>query len=114
MAFGMSGSSTGGVMGFPSVPGEGQDQWAQLSGASPANPLVGGYAGGAGYGTGQRKIATSPNPTAAIASGNPSFSHWSQLFDLKNNPIGWVLLLLLGYVAMTHLQIAKKLPRFTK
>lgn len=114
MAFGMSGSASGGVMGSPSVPGQGLDQWALMSGMSPGSPLAGGYAGSPGFQGGQRKIATSANQTAAIAAGAPGTQHWSQLFNLGNNPIGWILILLLGYVAITHLQIAKKLPRFGK
>jgi hypothetical protein len=102
MAIGLDTSGNGGVMSVPQVPGLGDDQWAQMSGMSPAHPLIGGYAGSAGYGTGQRRISTIPNQGAAIASGNPSYQHWSQLFNLKNNPIGWVLILILAYYAMHH------------
>jgi len=112
MAYGQAPSSTGGVMGFPSVPGLGQDEWAAMSGMNPGNPLAGGYPGSAGYGTGQRKIATAPNATAAIAAGTPGTQSWSGLFNLGSNPLGWILLMLIGYVAITHLQLGHLLPHF--
>jgi hypothetical protein len=114
MAYGLSPSANGGVMSSPSVPGLGQDQWAMMSGANPSNALIGGYAGSPGYLGGQRKIATSPNATAAVAAGQPGTQSWSQLFNLKGNPIGWILILLLVYVAITHMQMAKKLPHLGK
>src|ERR1700761_9614007 len=114
MAFGQGPASTGGVMGSPSVSGLGQDQWAMMSGMSPATALPGGYPGNPGYNSTQRKISTAPNSMAATAAGAPGTQNWSQLFNLGGNPLGWILLLLIGYVAITHLQIAKKLPRLTK
>ncbi len=105
MAIGMSGSQRGGVIGVPDVPGLGEDQWAIMSGANPSNPLIAGYAGSPGYGTGQRKISTSPNPMATLSTGAPMSKHWSGVFDLKNNPSGWVLLLALGYWAMHKFKV---------
>jgi hypothetical protein len=102
MGIGLDTSATGGVMSVPQVPGLGDDQWAAMSGMHPGHPLVGGYAGSPGFGTTRARVASIPNQPAAIASGNPSYQHWSQLFNLKNNPIGWVLILLLAYLAMHH------------
>ena len=99
-ATGLGTSGNGGVMSVPEVPGLGDDQWAAMSGMHPGHPLVGGYSGSPAFG--QPRVSTIPNQPAAIASGNPSYQHWSQLFNLKNNPIGWVLILLLVYLAMHH------------
>lgn len=96
-------------MSIPAVPGLGDDQWALMSGISPGHPLVGGYVGSPGYGTLRPRVASIPNQGAAIASGNPSYQHWSQLFNLKHNPIGWVLILLLAYLAMHHFSAAGSL-----
>lgn len=100
MAFGLDTSGNGGVMSSPVIPGLGDDQWAAMSGMHPGNAL-------AGYG-GQRRISTVPNQPAAIAGGNPSFGHWSQLFNLKSNPTGWVLILALCYLAL-HVQLGGSL-----
>jgi hypothetical protein len=112
MAYGMG--QTGGVMGTPAVSGQGVDQWSMMSGMAAGTPLAGGYAGSPGYNTTTRKIATAPNSTAAVATGTPGTQNWSQLFNLGGNPLGWILILLIGYVAITHLQIARKLPHIGK
>lgn len=98
MATGMNTSYNGGVAATPSVPGLGEDQWAQLSGAHPASPLITGYTGGPGYG--QTRIASGPNVMAARANGTPGGGHWTQLFDLQGNPLGWILLMILAYMAL--------------
>lgn len=98
MATGLSTSYNGGVAATSSIPGLGEDQWALISGAHPANPLITGSIGGTGYG--QTRIASSPNPMAARANGTPGQGHWTQLFDLKGNPLGWILLLLLAFGAI--------------
>ncbi len=95
---------SGGVFEWPAVPELGYDTWAEMSGMQPGHPLVGGVAGTPGYGGGQRQVAIAQaNPTAGVASGAPARSHWSELFNFKGNPIGWVLLMALGYYALNHI-----------
>lgn len=100
MATGLGTSYNGGVAATPSIPGLGDDQWAQMSGAHPASPLITGTFGSPGYG--QTRIASAPNPGAAAANGTPGQGHWSQLFDLTNNPLGWVLILILAFMALHY------------
>src|SRR5581483_104756 len=96
----------GGVFAWPDVPETGFEQWAEMSGMSPGHPLVGGSAGQPGYGGGQRQVAVAaPDPTAGVASGAPARAHWSELMNLKGNPIGWVLMVALGYLALTHIHV---------
>jgi len=96
----------GGVFSWPDVPELGYETWAEMSGMAPAHPLVGGFAGRPAYGQGQRQVAVAqPDPTAGVSAGAPPRSHWSELFNLKGNPIGWVLILLIGYLGLTHLHV---------
>ena len=94
MALGTDTSSSGGAIDIGSGIA-GDDMWAAMSGISAASPLVGGTPGVAGYGvTGFANVATSPSPTAALAAGTAR-RHWSGAFDLKNNPLSWLLLVCL-------------------
>jgi hypothetical protein len=94
----MNTSYGGGVAATPSVPGLGEDQWAAISGANPASPLITGHFGSPGYG--QTRIASAPNVQAARANGTPGGGHWTQLFDLSGNPLGWILLMFLAFMAI--------------
>lgn len=99
MAYGLS--DVAGVFSLPPDTELGYDTWAQMSGMSPGHALVGGYAGGAGYGVNGRQVALAQaNPTLAASGGAPPAAHYSQLFNLKGNPIGWVLVGLLLYYAL--------------
>ena len=98
MATGMNSAYNGGVAATPSVPGLGEDQWAITSNAHPASPLITGTFGSPGYG--QTRIASAPNVGAARANGTPGGGHWTQLFDLGGNPLGWILLMILAYMAI--------------
>lgn len=106
MAFG-TGSDVAGVFSYPLVADAGYADWATMSGASPAHPLVGGSAGAVGYGGGQRSVAlAAPDPTAAVQGGAPTAAHWSQLFNLRGNPTGWVLLLAILYLGLSSIHLS--------
>lgn len=105
MALGTDTSASGGTIDATRYPTYADDLWSAMSGISPTSGLVGGTPGTAGYGvTGFANVASSPNPTAAQVQGT-SKGHWSGAFDLKNNPLSWLLLILLVLWA------AHKLPR---
>jgi hypothetical protein len=96
----------GGVFAWPDVPSLGYENWAEMSGMAPGHALVGGSAGSPGYGAGQRQVAVAQaDPMASVAAGAPARGHWSELMNLKGNPIGWVLIVLLGYMALTHIHV---------
>jgi hypothetical protein len=99
MAYGLS--DVAGVFSLPPDTELGYDTWAEMSGMSPHHPLVGGHAGQPGYEGGQRQIAVAQAPaTMAASAGAPPAAHWSQLFNLKGNPIGWVAIGVLLYYAL--------------
>jgi hypothetical protein len=106
MAFGQD--QGGGLLDPPIVQGEGYADWASMSGMHPQNSLVGGNAGSPGYGTGQRQVAlASPgqNNAATLASGSPARANWSEVFNLKGNPIGWVLIASILYLGLMHIHV---------
>lgn len=108
MAFGVSNNSGGGVMDWPAVPDLGYADWAGMSGMQPGHPLVGGTAGAPGYGGGQRQVAVADPGQAAmaqVAAGSPARANWSELFNLKGNPIGWVLLAAIAYLGLMHVHV---------
>jgi hypothetical protein len=107
MAYGL-GNDIIGVMSYPTGgPMSGYEDWAGMSGMQPAHPLVGGSAGSPGYGGGQRSVAlAAPDPTQAVQSGAPVAAHWSQLFNLKGNPIGWVALASIFYLGISSIHLS--------
>jgi hypothetical protein len=96
----------GGVFEWPATPEVGYEDWAGMSGMSPGHPLVGGSAGVPGYGGGQRQVAVAaPNPTAGVASGSPARANWAELFNLRGNPIGWVLIAAVLFLGLMHIHV---------
>ncbi len=99
----------GGVFSTPNEVEPGYDSWAQMSGVHPDSPLVGGRAGLLGAAgidvTGQsRRVAiAAADPLADL--GAPMRSHWSELGNLQGNPIGWILLATILYLALTHIAL---------
>ncbi|MGI8412660.1 MAG: hypothetical protein ACR2QA_09235 [Solirubrobacteraceae bacterium] len=100
---------SGGVFGWPDLPELGQESWAQTSSMHPYNPLVGGRAGSIGGQGGvnvtgnERRVAiASP---ASAATGGPVRGHYSELLNLKGNPIGWVLIAAIVYLGLAHISL---------
>jgi hypothetical protein len=97
-----------GAFTWPDVPDVGYQDWAQLTGMQPAHPLVGGNAGTPGYGGGQRSVAVADPSQAAVsqvAAGSPARASWAELFNLKGNPIGWVLIAAIAYLGLAHIHV---------
>lgn len=98
----------GGVFAPPTVEGVGYDDWATMSGMQPAHPLIGGSPGSPGYGGGQRQVAVADPATAGlaqVAAGSPARANWTELFNLKGNPIGWVAIAAILYLGLMHLHV---------
>lgn len=98
----------GGVFSWPDVPELGYETWADMSGMSPGHPLVGGAAGSPGYGGGQRQVAVAAPATASqanLAAGSPARANWSEIFNLKGNPVGWVLIASILYLGLMHIHV---------
>lgn len=96
----------GGVFSWPDVPELGYETWAEMSGMQPAHPLVGGQAGQPGYEAGQRQVAVSDPAQVAVAqSGQGARANWAELFNLRGNPIGWVLIAAVLYLGLAHLHV---------
>jgi hypothetical protein len=111
MAFG-SDTQAGGLWDAPDVADQGYQDWASMSGMQPGHPLVGGTAGTAGYGGGQRQVAVaSQDPTAAAVNAAAAAPNWRQLFNLKGNPISWVAIASIAYLGLSHLSARGQLGR---
>jgi hypothetical protein len=96
----------GGVESYPLVPEAGYEDWASMSGISPAHALVGGQAGNPGYEGGQRQVAiAAPDPMSGVASGSPARKGPLELFNLKGNPIGWVLIAAVLFLGLMHIHV---------
>jgi hypothetical protein len=102
---------SGGVFEWPATPEVGYETWAEMSGMSPGHPLVGGSGPGSlGYGParGYRQVAIGDAASAGLvgpASGSPANAHFSEILNLKGNPIGWVLIASIIYLGLTHLHV---------
>lgn len=100
---------SGGLFGWPDVPDLGPETWASMSGVSPSSPLVGGRGGDVGYsgtsvtGT-ERRVAVSA-PEHAGGAGTPTRAHFSEILNLKGNPIGWVLIASIIYLGLAHISL---------
>jgi hypothetical protein len=106
MAFGQG--QGGGLQDPPAVQGLGAFDWTSMSGMSPGHTLVGGSAGRPGYEAGQRQVfVADPGQAAAntLASGSPARANWSEVFNLKGNPIGWVLIASILYLGLMHIHV---------
>jgi len=100
---------SGGVFAWPDAPGLGYSTWASMSGVHPDSPLVGGRAGEHGYAgtlvTGQSRRVALASPDAAAASDAPMKAHYSELWNLKSNPVGWVLVAAVIYLGLAHVSL---------
>lgn len=96
----------GAVFEWPVVTSAGYEDWAGMSGIDPGHALVGGSAGSPGYGAGQRQVAVaSPDPTGGVAAGSPMRANWTEAFNLKGNPISWVLIFAVLYLGLMHIHV---------
>jgi hypothetical protein len=97
----------GGVFSWPDVPTLGIQTWAGMSGMTPGHPLVGGSGPGSQNGvTGARSVAIAqPPPTQGAVAGAPGSQNWRELFNLKGNPTGWVLIAAILYLGLMHLHV---------
>src|SRR5438270_2647952 len=98
---------SGGVFGWPDVPALGYETWAQMSGVHPDSPLVGGRgspSGGVDPDYKYRRVAIAA-PDAAGNHGAPMKAHYSELMNLKGNPIGWVLIAAIIYLGLAHVSL---------
>lgn len=98
----------GGLFGWPDLPELGQESWAGMSSMHPDSALVGGRAGAIGSAgvnvTGQeRRVALGAATTPA--AGGPVRGHYTELGNLKGNPIGWVLLAAILYLGLAHVTL---------
>jgi hypothetical protein len=99
---------SGGLLVSPSVATLGVADWAGMSSMQPGHPLVGGSAGRPGYEGGQRQVVVSDPSQAAMSSlagGAPARGNWSEIFNLKGNPIGWVLIASILYLGLMHIHV---------
>ena len=108
MAFGLD-SDVAGVFAVPNDQDVGYDDWATMSGMQPGHPLVGGYSGSPGYGGGQRQVAVADGSSTAglaqVAAGSPARQNWTELFNLKGNPVGWVCIFAILYLGLMHIHV---------
>lgn len=104
MAYGLA--DVGGVMDRPVTDSDvGFEDWGTMSGISPAHPLVGGSAGQPGYGSYATRQVAIAAPAATLTAGQPARAHWSELFNFKGNPIGWVLIAAILYLGLMHIHV---------
>ena len=104
MAFGVA--DTVGVMDRPVTDSAvGVADWATMSGADPAHPLVGGTAGRPGYGSTATRVVAVGAPGTQPAAATAARSNWAELFNFRGNPLGWVLVAALAYLALTHIHV---------
>lgn len=103
MAFGLA--DTAGVMDRPvSDSAVGYADWAGMSGIGPGHPLVGGMAGQPGYGVLGRQVAIAA-PGGAAPEAQSARAHWSELFNFRGNPLGWVLIAAILYLGLMHIHV---------
>lgn len=77
-----------------------------MTSMAPGHPLVGGSVGEPGYGVLGRQVAlAAPSPTQASASGSPAAANWRELFNLKGNPLPWVLIAAVLYLGLIHVHV---------
>lgn len=104
MAFGLA--DTVGVMDRPVTDsGVGYADWATMSGVSPAHPLVGGSAGQPGYGSTATRTVAVAAPQSQSPQATSARSHWSELFNFRGNPTGWVLVAAVLYLGLMHVHV---------
>ena len=98
------------MFGWPDVPELGAETWAGMSGVSPHSALVGGRGGDVAYGginvTGDsRRVAVGSPDDAGGHGGAPMRAHFSEILNLKGNPIGWVLIAAIVYLGLAHISL---------
>lgn len=106
MATGMG--QSGGTFAVPEVPGLGTETWAMMGGVDPGSPLVGGRGprGGPTADFAYRQVALgAPDASAGAAAGAPMAANWREIFNLKGNPVGWVLLAAIAYLGLSHISL---------
>jgi hypothetical protein len=100
---------SGGVFSWPDVPELGYETWSSMTSVEPGHPLVGGSGPGSlGYGPahGMRQVALAqPAPAQGAAAGSPASANWRELFNLKGNPLPWVLLAAILYLGLMHIHV---------
>jgi hypothetical protein len=104
MAFGLA--DVGGVMDRPVTDSAvGYEDWGGMTGMSPSHPLVGGTSGQPGYGSYPTRQVAIAAPQATLSPGQPARAHWSELFNFKGNPTGWVLIAAILYLGLMHIHV---------
>lgn len=101
MATGMN--QGGGVFEYPDVPSLGPDTWAGMTGVHPEDPLVGGRTGFGYTDDINRRVVIGAPSTGA--KGGPVRAHYSELLNLKGNPIGWVCIAAIIYLGLAHISL---------
>lgn len=113
MAVGVVGQ-TGAVAAPADLDGAGVNEWSQVTGIDPGNPLVGGAA--AGYtdlpydvDSGRSRIATLPRAEGgdggAPAHAPEMFDDWRDLFDFQNSPVPYIFLFFAAAVGFIALRV---------
>ena len=98
----------GGVFSLPDNPSLGADTWAMMGGVDPGSPLVGGRGprGGPTADFSYRQVALgTADPAAGAAAGAPMAANWREIFNLKGNPVGWVLIAAIIYLGLAHISL---------
>lgn len=102
----------GGAMAPSDVAGAGDYEWAGMTGMSPTHPLMGGGPRMSGIANpldpdaGLGVIAaTLPAGEAPGASDVDVFDDWRDLFDFRNSPAPWVLLLALAAIGFVQFRV---------
>ena len=95
------------MFSWPDVPSIGAATWDQMSGVSPGSPLVGGMgaAGGIDPDYKYRRVAVGSGTAAGGAGGAPVRGHYSELANLQSNPVGWLLIASLLYLALSNISL---------
>lgn len=96
---------SGGVFALPDQD-HGYETWASMSGVHPSNPLVGGRGatGGVDPDYHLRNVALGA-PDVAGNAGAPMKAHYSEILNLKGNPVGWVLIAAIIYLGLAHISL---------
>jgi hypothetical protein len=115
MPTGVAPSEDGGVINPVDLRGKGPMEWAGMTGIAPDHPLVGGGSE-AGYNINERwsRVITQPysqaGPAADTIAGPEGkalgMGHWRDVFNFRGSAAPWLLLILVGIVYFSHLNLS--------
>jgi hypothetical protein len=105
-----------GLFASPADAWGGVETWQQMSGIGTDNPFV------TGPGVGGSDLAAGAAATAGttglvhIATGQPSaevtgVQHWSEMLNIRDSPLPYLLVLLLLFMGAIHVEAAARVGR---